>query len=218
MPGAEHVWRVVMQRDTPRVQVQRAEEWTWLVRGIDGQGHALLEGRLTGLGAGVDIDDEPMPDDLLNAALSAEQQAEAPVTMRMGIDGRLHDLDATGFSASLPHRLLAQVLPGHAVLPGDPWSDTALPRAFTDLFPIDMATRMRGETRFVGVDPDGVVLLESSGHARADGGPAIALRGTTRWDPTLGMLQSRELTAELRPEERDPVRGPGVLRVRVERV
>jgi len=204
----------VVTRHSGRVQQSRAEEWTYLVRELDDDGIATLEGHLSGFGAGVEVDEQALPDGAMSHALEAEREALGPVQIRLGMDGRLHGLSTQQLDRSLPHELLAMRVPATPIRPGELWPEMALVRAFSELVPIDLQIEVRGEAQVVGLsDRGGVTTVEmsSQGSVRTTDGPSVSVRSTCRWDADRGLLVHRAAEARFAPVERDPIREPGVL-------
>lgn len=187
-------------------QRQREEHWEYLVRSVDEDGVALLEGHLTGLGAQLERSGEALPPPTLDAARleETERLKAATVTLELAMDGRLVSLEGLPWSDSLTHRLLALRLPPDAVEPGDLWPDPVLARPYADLVPMDLDLTVEGEQRFDGFfarDSKPQAHILGVGAVRVDQGPTLRLQGESWWDPHSGRLQERSLTVVLEEEQ-----------------
>ncbi len=195
--------------------VTRVEVWDYLVRDVDVHGVATLEGKLTGLGAEVLDGEEQLTDRETRRAREHEMSLAGPVVLRIAMDGRLAGIEGADWSASLPHRLLAQQLSHDPVVPGDSWPDPAVARPYADLVPVDLELTVEGFQSLEGLyDVDGTLLarLETRGAVRPDdpGAPEIWINGESWWDPARGRMTSRELRVVLANTD-----GPGELTLSV---
>jgi len=222
VPGERLSVRSVTRRESAGRIASRAEEWSWLVREVDLDGVATLEGRLTGFGGGVSDDGVPRSDDELATALAVERaRADRVVTLRMGLDGGLVHLDAMAFDEALPHRVFALRVPSVPVAPHDEWPLPGLMRPFQGLVPGDVDATTHGVGRLVELSAeDGrvVATIETTGSTRAAAGPAVHVSGTARWDTGRGGVLAREVVARFTPSAPDPHANPGTLSVTLWRV
>lgn len=222
VPGAEHTWRTTITRTAGRVRAIRIEEWTWLVRDLDADAVATLEGRLVGFGSSLRVDDAPLPHDRFEEAEETEERALGPATLRVGMDGRLHACDPSEPMQSLPHRMLALKLPLHPMNLGGAWVEDELIRSLIPLLPPELPVRIEGEARLAEVSaaPEGTLArLETTGALRTPrGGPAIQLQGSVTWSVARGLLDHRLVQLDLLPHDDDPIRGPGTLTVELDRI
>ncbi len=216
IPGVEVSWRCLMTRRSGPIEVRRVEEWSYLVRELGRDGVAHLHGRLTGLGAQVEVHDRLLPAPSVDEPLQAERAAAPGIELRLAMDGRILSCSASGFADRLPHLLLGLRLPADSILAGDEWADAALVRPFRDLLPVRLPVTSDGRSQVVGLQGhEGQTLarIESHGWVRAPGdGPSLALRGSSAWNADRGILETRRLDVTFLPDSADPVRDPGTLR------
>ncbi len=140
--------------------VTRLESWEYLVREVDHEGVATLEGRLTGLGAQVTRKGETLTERETRLAREAEMERAEPVKLRIAMDGRLADLKGANWSDSLAHRLLALQLSQEPIEPGDMWPDPVVARPYADLMPVELELTVEGYHTLDGLyELDGTVLL-----------------------------------------------------------
>jgi len=187
---------------------RRVEEWTYQVRALADDGVASLDGRLTGLGGGVEVDGEEVP------LAVGDQSSEESVGLRLSMDGRLVWCGRRAFDRALPHRGLALRLPSLAVLPFDEWPDPGLARPFASLLPLDLDVEVEGSSRLVALARHGATTLatvDSRGMVSVRGGPRVSLSGTASWDAERGVLVRRQLTARYLSSRPGPGQDPGVL-------
>lgn len=215
VPGMRLDYRSVVQRVNRGEVVSEAQTWTYLVRDVGTDGSAMLEGRLTGYGAGVLDEDGTV----------VERVAEAPATtqarLRITVDGHLTASDVPGFGEGLPHRLLALGLPVQPVRPHDEWPDRATVAPFAALMPAELKMEQHGESMLVELSRHDEALaaaISTTGELRMEGGAALHLTGVASWDASLGQLAERALTARLTPSVPDPDANPGVLEARLSRI
>ncbi len=209
VPGQELRYLARIERTVDGVVERLAERWTYLVRGVDPAGVAILEATLVGVGGDVRSDSGPLAD--VDAALSRARGGRT-ATLRIGEDGRLHPFVDGGcarvglpvppcFEAQLPHRLLALPLPITPVAVHDAWDDGQLCAPFDALLPAEVDRDAVATCRVleVGAEADGraSVILGSSGVVRPRAGPSLTLEGQTTWDPIRGRLRARVLSATL---------------------
>lgn len=222
VPGERLVFRCVTRREAHGRVSSRAEEWAWLVRDVDRDGVATLEGRLGGFGGGVMVDGTPLPDDTLATAMAVERaRADRVVTLRIGLEGRLVHIDAMPFADALAHRLLALRVPVVPVAPHDEWPLPGLLRPFRALLPADAEVSSHAVGRLVelsAVDTRVVATIETTGSLRTTAGPAVHVTGTARWDAGRGGVLHREISARFTPSVPDPDANPGALSVTLWRV
>lgn len=202
----------------PGDALTRVEHWSYLVRDVDPQGIATLEGRLTGLGLERTEGGTREAEATLTPGTEQEKErlGAATVTLTMAQDGRLVDLTGVGWADGLTHRLLALQLSPEPVERGARWPDPVLARPYADLVPVDVEVRVEGYETYDGFNAVGQAKVISTGRvAPVDGGPEIWLAGDARWDPQTGRLEQRELSAHM---EMLKVQDPGVLTLRIERM
>lgn len=199
---------------------RRVERWTYLVREVDAQGVATLEGSLTALGVEHIADGEVSPEPLLALALSQEKErlSQDAVVLELAMDGRLVSLSGMSWSDSLSHRLLGLQLSGEGVSALSSWPDPVLARPYADLLPMSLDVEVSGSQQLVGLfDDDGElrVSLLSEGLVRTtDGaGPQVLLSGSGWWDPLAGRLVSRELLVSVAKLDGTD---PGTLKIELE--
>ena len=218
VPGDAHRYALTTSWGAGREEVLRVEHWDYLVREVDEQGVATLEGGLVALGAEVLREGEAYEQGL-EAAREAEKERLETVTLRIARDGRLVELEGLGWADALPHRLLALQLADQEVTAGDRWPDPVLARPYTELMPVELDVTVEGYETFEGlyqVDERVLAKLSTRGAVKPDqmGAPEIWLSGETWWDPVDGVIDSRSLAASL-----GNVRGePGTLQLSVERI
>lgn len=215
-------YAIVLRRVVGGHQEQLAQRWAYLVRDIDDAGRATLEGRLIGAGGRIS---GPMVAEDSQAQAQALHQARQGrlVGLRIGIDGRLSPSESSHcgmigtpqapcFDEQIGHHLLAATLPRRRVAPHESWSDPELTAPFERLLPAHVSFESSSSNRIVEIDHDdrGLPLarLATSGRVRPESGPSFHLEGSSAWDPILGRLRERSLTATLAGASAD---GPGVL-------
>jgi len=217
VPGTELVYRSVVRRSSDGRETLRAEEWSYLVRDLDIDGVATLEGRLTGFGIGAEVDGEPILEEQPGGWREAEESRLAtPVTLRLGMDGRLVACSAPTFSDALPHQMLGLRIPAARVLPHDEWPIPELAHPFAELLPPELELEVQCTARLVEIHHRDAAIaaeIETTGALRARGGPAIHLSGMASWDAERGVLARRELQARFTPSTPDPEQNPGILYV-----
>lgn len=112
-------------------------------------------------------------------------------------DGRLVGASDV-FSDALAQRTVWLQLPRRAVRIGDAWDDPQLVRPFVDLLPVGTAESVVSESRVVGLterDGEQTAIIDSEASVRLQGRVVIEVEGRAYFDPVLGRLISRELTA-----------------------
>jgi hypothetical protein len=211
----ELVYRSVVRRASAGVDISRAEEWSYLVRDLDADGVATLEGRLTGFGTGAEVEGTSVPDERMESGRATERERmAAPITLRLGMDGRLVACSAATFSDSLVHCMLGLRIPPIRVLPHDEWAIPGLAQPFADLLPPDLELDVECTARLMELHHRDEALaaeIETTGALRARGGPAVHLSGMASWDAERGVLAHRELQARFTPSTPDPEQNPGIL-------
>lgn len=196
--GSEHTWRTVVRHQVGPHQVSRAEAWTYRVRELDSSGTALLQGRLTGFGAGrVDADGNLVPG--TEAELLAEQERLGPVALRLTSYGEIQDLTTARFADGLVHRMLGLRLPSWAVTTGDEWPAPGLAQWFGRLLEGQAPVEATAICKLTSVEHElaPLIRLQSLGEARVPEGPRVVFEDTTRFNAERGLLQEREVTARL---------------------
>ncbi|MCB9760026.1 MAG: hypothetical protein H6739_09355 [Alphaproteobacteria bacterium] len=184
--------------------VTRVEHWDYLVREVDDEGIATLEGRLTGIGAQLEREGVVAEGEDFEAARQAEKARLSEVTLSMSIamDGRLVSLDGLDWADALPHRLLALQLPQDPVEPGARWPDPVVARPYADLVPVELDVVVEGHEMYEGLyDRSGAVHA----HLRTEAAvwpsdpqaPGVNLQGEVWWDLHAGQLRERRLEATL---------------------
>ncbi len=216
LPGATWTYRFVTEREVGGSLTQRAEAWRYLVREVDGDGVATLEGRLVGFGG---LGSEGGSGARLTRA---EQRAiDRPIWLQIGMDGRTVGLEDVSFADALPHRLLGVGLPATPVDRSDTWPLPDLIRAFRVLVPLALEVETRSAARLLEVYAEGartVTEIETTATLRTRAGPGVHLSGTVAWDASRGGLLRRTLQARFTPATPDPAQNPGTLRVLISRV
>lgn len=199
---------------------RRVERWTYLVREVDPQGVATLEGSLTALGVEHIREGQTTPEPLLALALSEEKArlSQDSVLIELAMDGRLVEVRGLGWSDALSHRLLGLQLSGEGVSDSSTWPDPVLARPYADLLPVSLDVEVSGSQELLGLfDDQGElrVSLASQGLVRSvdDGGPQVRLQGSAWWDPLTGRLVSRELLVSV---AKLGTTDPGTLRIELE--
>ena len=212
VPGQELTYTLTTHWLRGEEGLHRVEQWTYLVREVDPDGVAQLEGRLTGLGATQTTSDGPpiaMSDD--EFASERSRLAQSPITLRLAMDGRLGSLPQGDWADTLPHRLLGLQFPEHPIQPGDRWPNPALARPFSNFLPAETVREMGATVQFVGLFQGEALLAQfrSKGQITAETALApltLALDGESWWEPETGQLRERWIRGELRQGE-DPVSG-----------
>lgn len=185
--------------------LQRQEEWDYMVTEVDPAGGARLRAHLTGLGARVERDGEPVAGEDFEAAREAEKQRLAghELSMQLTQDGRLVSLEGVEGADALPHRLLALQLSPETVQPGDRWPDPALARPYAELMPVGMDVRVEAYEQLEGLYARGGSV---QAHLATEGGvtpteeqdgPRLRMEGEAWWDLQAGLLVERRLAITL---------------------
>ena len=217
VPGDTYTYRTVFSRTIGETTYARIEEWSYVVRGLDRDGIATLAGRLTGFGAEVLVDDESLPESVIQAPLASERdRAAIGVTLRITMDGRLISCSENDFARALPHRLLALRVPVFPVLPTDEWPDPGLANSFAGLLPFNIETELDGSAQLMRVLSKRSMLkaaIESRGSIRVGGNPAVVLGGTATWNASAGALVRRQVDAWFLPSTLDSNDNPGLLQL-----
>jgi hypothetical protein len=204
VPGQElsyaHSVRLLRGND----EVGRTEHWTYLVREVNEQGVALLEGRLTGFGAVLRLDDVVVPDVELLLAQTKERERlqEARVWVSLGMDGRLHGVDGLPWEDTLSHHLLGIYFPSDALVVGERWSDPGAISPYVQLVAPQVAILPTAHQQLISIEAEeGVVFaeIESEGAVILGGEevPRLILRGRAQWDLVSGALETRRLELSL---------------------
>ena len=190
-------------------EVGREEHWTYLVREVNPQGVALLEGRLTGFGALFASEEGRLSSAILDPIVSLERKTmeDARVWIRLSQSGQIQSIEGLSWEQTLSHTLLGLAFPGKTVGPGKEWSDPAMLSPLLNLvsprvavMPVgkqvlmDLGTRKRVSAR---------VLSEGSLVLGGEDVPALALSGESFWDLEHGALISRQLNLSLRQYDAD---------------
>lgn len=204
VPGDQLVYdHSVHWQSSPEESTRRVERWTYLVRDVDEQGIATLEGSLNALGVEHILDGEVTPEPLLALALAEEKErlSQDSVHVQLAMDGRLIGVSGVSWSDSLSHRLLGLQLSGEGITEQSTWPDPVLARPYADLLPMSLDVEVSGSHRVGGLfDDQGELRLSliSEGLVRSpSGGPQVELEGQGWWDPQTGRLVSRALTARI---------------------
>jgi len=212
-------YRSEVVREAGAVRVARIEEWSYLVRELQRDGVAILEGNLTGVGADVHVADQPLPRDRWQQAFAIEQERSEAATLELGIDGQIAGLDTRGFSRSLRHRALGLRLPTAPAIPGEEWEDIGWVRSFGELLPARLPVRTDGTSTFTALHARRgatIATVTTQGRARApDHGHSVVLHGTSEWNADRGLLEERHLQAVFLPPSTDPIRQPGGLSIHI---
>ncbi|HJN75847.1 MAG TPA: hypothetical protein QGF58_18095 [Myxococcota bacterium] len=218
VPGDVHRYALTTQWGVGVEEVLRVERWDYLVRSVDEEGVATLEGSLVGLGAEVRRQGQPY-DVGLEVARGAEKERLGTVTLSLARDGRLVAIEGLDWADALPHRLLALRLSAEEIRRGDVWPDPVLARPYASLMPVSLDVTVEGYSTFEGLYQVGervLARLSTRGAVKPAelGAPEVWLSGETWWDPLNGLVDSRTLSASL-----GNVRGePGTLSLGIERV
>jgi hypothetical protein len=222
VPGDQLVYdHSVIWQASPQESTRRVERWTYLVRDVDPQGIATLEGSLTALGVERILDGQVTPEPLLTLALSEEKERLSQDSARilLAMDGRLVEVTGVSWSDSLSHRLLGLQLSGEGIMEQSSWPDPVLARPYADLLPMSLDVEVSGAHTVAGLydDQGGLRLsLLSEGLVRStNGGPQVELEGQSWWDPQTGRLVSRELMARV---ENLSTTDPGTLTIELKLV
>lgn len=208
-PGMRHTWRSRVTRAQGATTSWREEVWSYLATDLDPTGVAWLEGELLALTVGGHHGEAPLPNDVA-ARLRREALDAAPSHVDLGLrlNGKLLAATPAGFGETLPHHLLAGVLPVDPARPGDTWEDPAMALPLAALAPVGIGVRVDAETRLEAlddVDGDVVARLRHSATIRTiEGGPVLRVVGASTFATWPGHLANRELTVTLAP---DPVPG-----------
>ncbi len=211
-PGMEISYRLRSTHQVELDTVVREETWSYLVRRVDSQGTATLEGRLQELDAAILNAGTPLEASAMAAAIDAERQrlGPQPVTMTLSLDGRVDRLEARDWADALPHRLLALQLPVGPVRVGDRWTDAETARSYARLVPAAEEVRFTGThrleqlalNRHLGTSGN---LLTAPRHLDAEIStealvlpedarfPAVELEGISQWNLDAGRLDERVL-------------------------
>jgi hypothetical protein len=203
VPGQELDYRSRLTRATGEMESVRVEQWTYLVRSVDSDGVALLEGRLTGLGAGTRTADRPQQEEALpdRAPIDRERMAGPRTSLRLDRSGRLLELrTGPAFADRVRHYLLALRLPTGAVSVHDEWKSPDLSEFFSTLLPASLGVECNSSVRLAELThrPAGLLAeLATSDRVDIARGPALEIDGHARWDAQLGCLLSRSLTARI---------------------
>lgn len=207
VPGQELSYAFTTTHTVDDQSLVREEHWTYLVRDVDAEGVAYLEGRLTAFGVqGVEDADE---------AREAEEArlAEAPVGLSLAMDGRVVDLHGQSWGDQLVHRVLAVKLADVAVTVGDSWEDPAVVRPLVDVLPVGVDVALEASQTFEGLYARGgrvQARVRTRAALSADRAelPGIWVQGDAWWDLQAGQLASRTLELSLLGQDGGD---PGVL-------
>ncbi len=207
VPGQELAYAFTTTHTLDELSVTREEHWSYLVRDVDADGVAYLEGRLTAFGVqGVEGAAE---------AQEAEEArlSEAPVALSLAMDGRLVDLHGQSWGDQLVHRMLAVKLSETAVTVGDAWEDPAVVRPLVDVLPVGVDVALEASQTFEGLYARGgrvQTRLRTRAALSADRAelPGIWVQGDAWWDLQDGQLASRTLQLSLLGQDGGD---PGVL-------
>lgn len=182
----------------------RQEDWEYLVSAVDAAGGAQLSAHLTGLGALLERDGEPVLGEDFETARDAEKArlAAQRLDMKLTWDGRLVELSGVEGADALPHRLLALQLAGEPVEVGARWPDPALARPYAELMPLGLDVRVEAHERLeglytVGEGAQARLVTEGGVFPTEDAGPSLRLAGEAWWDLQSGLLVERELEVTL---------------------
>lgn len=214
--GQELTYRVRIERTVDGRVERLAQRWTYLVRAVDPDGIATLEGRLIGVGGTIEGVDPTASRGAIDRALEP-QRAGRTALLRLGTDGRLHPLPAAGcdrlgipqpacFDAQIVHRLLALKLPQRPLSVHESWSDPAHLAPFDALLPPGVDREHTATSRVLEIDLDplgppsvvlGTVALVRPSQGRRSSGPVLRIEGVAHWDPERGRLRERTALATL---------------------
>jgi len=207
VPGQELDYAFTTTHTVDEEAVVREEHWSYLVRDVDIDGVAYLEGRLTAFGV------EGVAEAAEAVAQEEARLAAEPVGLSLAMDGRLVELHGQGWGDQLVHRLLAVKLSADAVTPGATWEDPAVARPVVDLLPLGLEIALEATQTFEGIYARGgrvQALLRTRAAVSADRAdlPGVWVHGDAWWDLEAGTLASRTLELSLLGHEGGD---PGVL-------
>lgn len=223
VPGQEYIYKTVIEHHQGDSHTSRAEEWTYLVRTLGPNNVALLEGRLSGFGAGLLQPTGPTEKDKLTEAISNEKQRMAKtVTLEITMNGRITAPTSTKFEQFLPHRMLEFALPLTPIAPEERWATDEVLVPFADLLPAGLRTTHSAQSSIVEIGYDNQVVtvhIETSGAVHTENGEHfLGLHGLTIWNAEHGHLLERTLKVHLPESEGSRSVDPGVLHIKTQLV
>jgi hypothetical protein len=190
-------------------EVGREEHWTYLVKDVDAQGVALLEGRLTGFGALVVSGSDPVDTPLLHTVVAEERERMegSRVWIRLSPSGQIQSIEGLSWEQSLSHGLLGLSFRNRAVSPGEAWPDPGMLAPLLNLISPRVAVLPKGTQTLVdlGTESRPATRIQSEGSLVLGGEdtPALSVSGVADWDLQQGALVSRRMVLSLRQYESD---------------
>ncbi len=196
--------------------IERQESWTYLVRAVDGRGNYALEAHITHLDASISHAGQRILESELKQAIAQERIRLdlSPVHLHLSMDGRMDSIEASRWSDTCPHRLLALLLPAHPILPGARWADPATARPLSHFTPSDVELKVSGTQQMkdlrwnrhrgkhaisalpthldAEIHTSAVVLPDDARF------PAIEIDGDTEWNLDKGLMDHRWISIRLR--------------------
>lgn len=198
VPGQELSYSHTVRLVRGTNEVSRTEHWSYLVREVDEEGSALLEGRLTGLGALIQNEGELARGEGFETLMRNESDriSDSKVWVTLSIDGRILAVDGLDWSEGLVHRALGLNFPADPVEPGSVWPDPESIAPFRSLVPAEVAILPSVQAGVVTIyeDAGGVfadIEMRGSIVAGGDDVPKIEMQGEATWDLVLGQLVTR---------------------------
>jgi len=179
---------------------------------------ALLEGRLSGFGAGAHVQERPVEKHKLASAIHGEKERMLKqATIEITMNGRIIEPASTEFESGLPHRMLDLALPTDPVLPHTRWATDQVLLPFADLLPDGLRTTHAAASRIISlrhVERMVTATIETSGAIHAENGETfLGVHGLTIWNAEHGHLMERTLRVHLPEIQGTRFVDPGVLHI-----
>jgi hypothetical protein len=200
VPGHEYIYKTVVEHHQSGALTSRAEEWTYLVRTLSPNNVALLEGRLTGFGAG-ERNIEHQSSAITAAIAKEKQRITKAASLEITMNGRITSPVTTDFEHFLPHQMLEFALPTTPIAPEEKWASDQVMVPFIDILPPGLRTTHWAHSRIVKIGHESDIVsvhIETSGAVHTENGERfLGLQGLTVWNAEHGHLRERTLKVHL---------------------
>ena len=220
VPGQELNYAYDVRVFRREFEIGRTEHWNYLVKSVDDQGVAILEGRLTAFGALVLENGTAVSSADLVDVEEAEKKrlADVRVWVTLSSDGHVQAVDGLDWEDAFLHHQLGFALPRQAVQPGVRWKDPVTLIPLINLLPPEVAVLPKAEAvleGFLNQDGQHFALIQTQGSIVAGDKdvPQLTVSTEVQWDLNAGALATRKTTATLQQYE-SPFGGLLIIEIR----
>lgn len=217
LPGNELTLTAAIRRTHDTVQTTRHERWSLRVMRVDVYDIAHLSAWRTAIGLDKAVGDEHASDALLADAFPLLATTPDRAALTLGLDVRLHALDA---DTPWPLLGLALRLPRVGALLQDDWPDPDICDTLARPIPAALPTSTEGRTRLVELGgtaerPHAMLLTRGRVRTRASG-PTLTVEANATWDAAGGRLLRRALSLRYAPQPLATADDPGALAIAID--